>query len=435
MEEHEGFGFDEFSVEMGDFEMKKVKKFDRIFNIGEGGSFLQWPFIHEGRVFVGCLDRNVYCIDGKNGEQVWKFMGDGGFAPSSPMVHEGTVYIGSYDYNLYALDERTGNLLWKFRTQGKVAGNPTIHGKRIFIGSNDQNMYCLDAKSGNFIWKFKTQGEVPSKPTVNDGMVFFGSYDRFFYCVDEQTGQLIWKFETQGDVYHEDDVLIHEGVVYFPSFDNYLRALDMRTGRLLWKFRTGSYGGNHSGPRLANDILIQVNREGVLNALTLQGKLIWKFKINNAMALPIVHGCRVYVGSEDQNLYCLDMDGHLQWKFKTQGALWWKPTIWDEKVYFTSHDCNVYCVDINTHELVWKFRGQGAPSYFPPAFESFELTVKKSVNESGLGEANNRKRYDLDAGESEASVSQYKSRVTYQMSSQYQSRGGKYQVDSDEEAF
>ena len=39
----EGFGFDDFSVELEDFEYVQVQKFDRIFDIGEGGSLAQKP--------------------------------------------------------------------------------------------------------------------------------------------------------------------------------------------------------------------------------------------------------------------------------------------------------------------------------------------------------------------------------------------------------
>jgi outer membrane protein assembly factor BamB len=435
MEEHEGFGFDEFSVEMEDFEYKQVKKFDRIFNYGEGGSFAQKPCIYKGRVYVGCLDKNVYCLDAGMGELIWKFRADGGFCPASPIAHDGMIYIGSYDFNFYALEADTGKLVWKYKTQGKVAGCATVDGDRIYFGSNDFNLYCLDRRTGGMLWKFKTFGEVPSRPTVHEGKVIFGSYDRFLYCVDGKTGLLLWKFETQGDIYHEDGVLVREGVVYFPSFDNYLRALDLSSRSLLWKYRTGNYGGMHSGPVVLDDMLIQVNREGVLNAITFQGRSVWKFRVNDAMALPMVHDGKVYIGTEDHNLYCLDSHGKVQWKYTTQGELWWKPAAWDGRICFTSMDCNLYCIDLNTREIVWKFRGQGAPSYSPPPFESYELTVKKPAQDSGFEEREGRKKYDIDSLEGEESGSQYKSRVTYQMSTQYQSKGGKYQVDSDEEAL
>ncbi len=435
MEEHEGFGFDEFSIEMEDFDYKQVKKFDRIFNIGVGGSFMQWPCIYDGRVYVGCLDRNVYALDARNGELVWKFQAEGGFAPASPVANDGIIYIGSYDYNFYTIDALTGKMIWKFKTQGKIVGNAKVHGNRVYFGSNDYNLYCLDLKTGQMIWKFKTQGEVPSCPTIYKGMVLFGCYDHILYCLDAESGRLIWKFATQGDIYNEDELLIHEDIAYFPSFDNHLRALDLNTGKLKWKFRTGHYGGMHSGPRLNKNLLYQVNREGVLHALALDGKELWNFKINHAMALPMIHNDKIYFGTEDQNLYCLDLNGKVLWKFGTQGMLWWKPSIWDNKVYFTSCDCHLYCVDINTHELVWKFRGQGAPSYIPPPFESYELTVKKPVPESGLEEKGTRKRYDLNVTESGEEGTFYKSRITYQISTQYQSKGGKYQIDSDEEAL
>ena len=37
--------------------------FDRIFQLGEGGSFAQHPCYCENKVYVGGLDRNIYCID------------------------------------------------------------------------------------------------------------------------------------------------------------------------------------------------------------------------------------------------------------------------------------------------------------------------------------------------------------------------------------
>ena len=91
MEEHEGFGFDEFSVEMEDFEYKQVKKFDRIFNLGEGGSFTQKPCVHEGVMYAGCMDRNVYAIDANSGKLIWKFRTEGSVGPASPIYHDGAV--------------------------------------------------------------------------------------------------------------------------------------------------------------------------------------------------------------------------------------------------------------------------------------------------------------------------------------------------------
>ena len=432
MEDSGDIGFDEFSVEMEDFEYTLVNKFTRIFNLGEGGSFVQEPCVHDGRVYAGCLDRNVYCIDAKSGELVWKFQTEAGIAMSSPVISDGTLYIGSYDYNMYALDAKSGRLLWKFKTQDKVLCSCAVSGGRVYFGSKDHNVYCIDAKTGGLVWKFRTFAEVASVPTVWEGKVYIGSYDRNMYCLDAAAGSLVWKFETQGFIFNEVRHIVHNGMLYFSSFDNYLRVVDAGTGELVWKFLTGMYGGMNCGPEIDGDTVYQTNREGHLYALTMDGRQKWKFSINLPIAGAAIHEGKVYIGTGDFNFYCLDSTGKVLWKFSTQGEVWYKAAFLGSAAYFTSWDCNFYCVDKDTGNLIWKFRGQGAPSYLPAPYDSYELSVSKPAEEKGV-EDSSRKTYDIGIIEQE-STSEYKSRITYQVSTQYGAKG-KYQIDSHEEEF
>ncbi len=428
----DGFESEDFSVEMGSFEMKQVRDFDRVFRVGDGGSFSQKPLIHEGIVYVGSMDHHVYAIDAVNGALVWKFRAEGGFFLSSPVISEGIIYIGSYDHNMYALDAETGKLAWKFRTSDKVMECACIHGDKIYFGSNDHNLYCLNKETGRLLWKFRTQGEVASTPSVHNSRLLFGSYDRFLYCLSAETGILLWKHETQGNVFNSPPLLIHDGRVYFPSFDNYLRVVDAETGRLIWKFLTGQYGGMGCSPVLYGGILYQHNREGTIHALTMDGRKLWTFRINHTMGNPVVHEGRIYVGCGDHNLRCISLDGRELWKFPAQDEVWWSPAVCEGKVYFTSMDCNLYCVDVNTQNLMWKFRSRGSPSQWPPPFDTHELSVPIHDEEKPQ---ERKKSYDLNVtGEEEEFNAAYKSRITYQVSTQYASRG-KYQKDSDEEEF
>ena len=55
----------------------------------------------------------------------------------------------------------------------------------------------------------------------------------------------------------------------------------------------------------------------------------------------------------------------VKWRFVTKGAVKSSPVLWAEKVYFGSHDGNVYCLDAsNGHEL-WRFPA-GQPVEAPP---------------------------------------------------------------------
>jgi hypothetical protein len=148
------------------------------------------------------------------------------------------------------------------------------------------------------------------------------------------------------------------------------------------------------------------------------------------VSIPAVSNDRIYVGCEDMNLYCLDLRGREQWRFRTEGAVWLVPVPFDGKVLFPSWDCNIYVVYASTGKLVWKFRTEGDPSPFPPPYESFELAIKTRIDSDFSLEKMDR-RYE-EHREQEEGTSAYKSRVTYQMGTTYREKG-KYQIDSQVE--
>ena len=65
--EDSAFGFEEFSTELEDFQMKKVRKFDRLWKVGDGGSIDQKLLLHGGLLYFGCCDHNVYAISAADG--------------------------------------------------------------------------------------------------------------------------------------------------------------------------------------------------------------------------------------------------------------------------------------------------------------------------------------------------------------------------------
>jgi len=426
------FSFDEFSVEMEDFEVIRTKKHDRMWQVSPGGSMCCIPLIHDGLVYFGSLNFNVYALDARSGKLAWKFKTEGIVMESSPVFWRDRIFVGSFDYNMYALDAKTGRMLWKFKTEGEIDVMPWVDDGKVYFGSRDHIVYCLDAETGRLIWKFRTYDEIVAAPAVHDGRLFIGSFDKNMYCLDAGTGELVWKFPTQGEIHNVNHLLIHRGVLHFTSFDNHLYAVDEKKGSLIWKFRTGNYG-NNSSPVLYKERLYLSTRDGVLYALALDGKLLWKFARNEQVLVPAIHDDRVYFGCEDHNLYCLDIDGNELWRFGTQGPVLLAPVVWEGKAYFPSYDCNFYAIDIGTRKLTWKFRAEGSPSYMPPPWDMFELVIKRRGHEGRAG-GDTGKRYDLNMADEEAAGRFYKSRVTYQLSTQYREKG-KYQTDSDEDAL
>ncbi len=71
-----------------------------------------------------------------------------------------------------------------------------------------------------------------------------------------------------------------------------------------------------------------------------------------------VVGTRLYYGSSvDHALRCVDLEtGKTQWKFFTEAAIRLAPTVYGGKVYVGSDDGQVYCLDAGDGSLVWKMR-------------------------------------------------------------------------------
>ncbi len=425
------FSLGDFEMEMQEYEIVQTRKFDRIWRTGPGSSIATGVAVHGGRVYFGCGDHFIYALDADTGKLAWKFQAVGGMAYSSPTIRNGLLYFGSLDHIFYALDVESGKVAWKFKTQGPIACSPCTDSERVYFGSKDNSVYALDLHTGELCWRFETRDWVASHPVVDKDSLFIGSFDRNLYCLEKKTGSLSWKFPTQGEVFNCTPLLVHRGTVYFPSFDNFLRAADARTGRLLWKFRAGNYGMS-AGTVIYRDMLLQGSRDGNLYALTLNGRLLWKF-YKNLVVVPVAgHGNRIYAGAEDHILHCLDMHGREIWGFQTQGSLIGMPAFWKNRVYFGSCDCNLYAVDVGTGQEAWRFGTEGSPSYIPPAFESFEVRMKVRATPV---EVEKKKAYELDFSEGDIQEGGfYRARVTYQMKTQYASKG-KYQVDSDEEGF
>jgi outer membrane protein assembly factor BamB len=426
--------FEDFSVEMGEFEVRKTGKFDRMWKTEQGGSIASGVVLSDGLLYVASANYNVYCLRPEDGSEVWKFHTEGVIVEAQPTVAHGIVYVASYDRNVYALDAKTGTLIWKFATSDKIASTVVASDGMVYVGGKDHNVYALDAKTGALMWKFRTYDSIISEGLVAGEKLFIGSYDHNLYCIDKMTGSLVWKVQTQGEIHNTNGFAHRDGVVYFGSFDNYTRAVDIRTGRLIWKTKCGNYGMG-CAPVLYGDRIYQATRGGELYVLDLKGKLLWKYtgSEEDVMGIPCFHNGLLYLPSAgDWCMHCFNLNGRELWRFKTEGLLYERSVMVGDNLIFPSWDCNVYCIDVNTRRVVWKFRAPGSPAYVPPPYEAFELRMKIPKGESG---GDDRKQYDVNISEEgEEAGSFYKSRITYQVSTQYRQKG-KYQVDSGEEAL
>ena len=136
--------------------------YDRAYHIVSSGQYVY---------FGSSANDKIYCLDISTGKEKWSFFA-GGPVRLAPTIHEGNIYFGSDDGNVYCLNGKNGNVIWLFdatNTKRIIPGNErlisVIPVRTGIIIQNDIAYFCagifpnegvtmfaLDAKTGNKIW-------------------------------------------------------------------------------------------------------------------------------------------------------------------------------------------------------------------------------------------------------------------------------------------
>jgi outer membrane protein assembly factor BamB len=173
-------------------------------------------------------------------------------------------------------------------------------------------------------WTADLGGPVVSSPSIVNSKIYIGSYDHNIYCLDAESGSVIWKYKTKWRVRNSPAVV--GGKVYVGPDDGSVYCLDANTGSLIWQ------------NTLHTEILKTVLQP-----------------IAQIRSSPAVVGGKVYVGSLNDRVYCLDAEtGSTIWKYKTGDRVASSPAIANGMVYIGSTDHNVYALDQETGGLIWE---------------------------------------------------------------------------------
>ena len=322
---------------------------------------------------------------------VWTAQGIGDKIISSPSIINGKVYVGSLNYNVYCLAENTGNIIWRFSTGGYIYSSAAIVNGRVYIGSNDDKIYCLpeDDPNGNGViaanevhWSYSTGDDVESSPTVSGGKVYCGSNDDHLYCLDAVTGDLVWKRDMGENTVCSPAVVgdrVYMGGGYYGSSGpSVFSCFNATTGAYVWNITVTRkvvsspvvVGGRvYVGMSPNGDVYClpaeDPNGDGTISA----GEVIWTYDTGSDIeATPAVANGRVYVGGANamggaNKVVCLDSgNGNLIWNYNALHWIYSSPAVGDGKVFFECENGLLYCIPeedpnnngvIAANEVIW----------------------------------------------------------------------------------
>jgi outer membrane protein assembly factor BamB len=198
------------------------------------------------------------------GQEVWNLATSGSVL--SPCIAYGNMYITVGTYLRCYSDTAS--------TPDGTTGWPFYHGATYAAGTaTGQYPQILSCQ----LWTFQADAPVTGSTVVVDGKAYFGTFAGTLYCVDINFGNELWTFSVNGRILSTPAVV--NDVLYTGADDGNIYALNATTGGIIWMRPAG---GINQGP--LQTAALQLNPS------------------------PIVYKDRVIVGSQDGNLYCLDIN-------------------------------------------------------------------------------------------------------------------------------
>lgn len=201
----------------------------------------------EEHVYLASLNREVFAVDLRTGDVVWRTALDGSVFASVTLGNNGFVFVASFDKHLYALNSATGEVAWTFKTQSPFDDGVSVHpGGFVLAGTADESLHALDWNTGEEIWSIAVQGVVRSRVAVNDadGTVYCGTARGVLYAI-EADGELRWQRQLAKGAALTGSVAIGaDGTVYQGAADGRLYSIDL-AGQVAW---AADVGGESTSP-------------------------------------------------------------------------------------------------------------------------------------------------------------------------------------------
>jgi len=109
---------------------------------------------------------------------LWKF-DTGSTIGASPTIVDGKVYIPSNSGSIYCLDAKDGSQIWvaSLTFRSIISSSIAVENNKLYFGSYNGYVYCLNADTRTVEWYYQTGDSIQSSPAVAEGRVYIGSWD------------------------------------------------------------------------------------------------------------------------------------------------------------------------------------------------------------------------------------------------------------------
>jgi outer membrane protein assembly factor BamB len=214
------------------------------FEVGE--AIWASPLVVGDRVYVACMDHNIYALDAETGEEVWTTH-IGAAMAASPALDEaqGVLYVGAFDGRVHALDADSGERLedFDFQAGNWIWSQPLLADDVLYVTSLDGRLYALDRESGAVVPPYPYDAaeltdsteSLRAAPVDAGASIVVATESGRIIAVDNAQRQWDWPGGLPEAQIYTTPVMV-DGAVYVVLVNGQVQALDAENGNPKWSF-------------------------------------------------------------------------------------------------------------------------------------------------------------------------------------------------------
>jgi outer membrane protein assembly factor BamB len=346
-------------------------------------------------------------------------------SPGEPLLADGVIYVGDTQGTLYAIRLTDGSILWQFAGPLQISAAPAKRGGTIYFTSRN-GLTALSQEDGKVLWNCKFVADATeSSPLIVKDRIIVADYGGKVSAVDFD-GNLIWQHDiaadappsppgfnadrarTTGAAARPRTAACDETAIFQPIFDqSRIAVIDLKAGRRRWSFQ--AKGWIFGEPTVTDDKVFFGSQDDHLYCLDKRRKtLLWSFPTKSRIEAGVAYrDGSVFFGSCDGRFYRVNAEtGKEVWSHLTprsegaSTAIYSAPLCTEEAVYFGSFDGHLYCLKIDDGDMKWRIKPvKGSEITGSPLTDGrrIVLAIRRSSKEQGqdaivtVGEDESRK--------------------------------------------
>lgn len=286
------------------------------------------------------------------------------------------------------------------RMKGSGWSTPFVEGNNVYIGTIEGELISIDIMTAKENWRASSLDSeflpksIYSKPFLFDGKIFIGTPAGKLLGFNMNSGldevslqdieqRVLLAEEQIGPVIVGNILSFMDNYIAIPSSDGQLSLFQYVQNEMfepICSFKANDSLWAKPVWDKDNQQLIFGSMDGNLYSINKDCDLNWKFVTSSSIvSSPVLDGDNIIFGTLNRSFYSVDLlNGLLNWNFNdSKGWFWAEPVLDSGIIYASNLDGNIYAIRSNSGQIMWIYKTENPIISSPVIIDDFLIFISK----------------------------------------------------------